>query len=502
KLGATSLVVPDADSLDKVWDLARPGDQAFTALHQFDWLRHLAPLQETGREAAQRLVRGWLDRFSKWDAAVWAPDICAERLTAWAQHHALFLKDSDVVWRSRTLAAFGRQLRHLARSAHRAAEGAPRLRAAMGLTLAGLCIPHGEKAADRGLELTRRELQLQILPDGGHISRNPSLLFDVFLRLRAVSDLLTGAKKEPPGFLRQTLDRMAPMVSYFRHGDGRLALFHGGTEDDGAALDDALRDEDLVGAPFGFAPHTGFQRLSAGRSLLIMDVGKAPPAPYFDGAHDSATAFEFSAGRHRLIVNCGAAPALDDQWRSALRRAEAHSRSVVQPKKAPPKEWAGSVLVETRRYEEAEGFWLEVEQVGGVLAGAPEALRRRRVFLSALGDDLRGEDSMNAPLDAFDAANPDFIVRFHLHPSVKASLARDKKSVLLIAPSGEGWRFRSDGVNLAVEKSVYLGDGERPRPCEQIVLHGGWKFEEGRSVLGVRWALQKMGRRFGAAQGA
>ena len=52
----------------------------------------------------------------------------------------------------------------------------------------------------------------------------------------------------------------------------------------------------------------GFQRLQAGRSVLIVDCG-APPPPGVDRyAHAGTLSMELSVGRDRMIVNCGAIP--------------------------------------------------------------------------------------------------------------------------------------------------------------------------------------------------
>ena len=45
-----------------------------------------------------------------------------------------------------------------------------------------------------------------------------------------VMDALAAVDAEPPHVLRTARDRIAPMLRFFRHGDGGLALFQGGRE--------------------------------------------------------------------------------------------------------------------------------------------------------------------------------------------------------------------------------------------------------------------------------
>jgi uncharacterized heparinase superfamily protein len=114
----------------------------------------------------------------------------------------------------------------------------------------------------------------------------------------------------------------------------------------------------------------------------------------------------------------------------------------------------------------------------------------RRLFLAANGRDLRGEDRFLANLDGLDhLANVDFAIRFHLHPSLNASLSRDRSSVMLVLPNRQGWRFSARGGVMVLEDSVYLPGHAKPRRGQQIVLKG----TVGRPDR-VVWAFKRMER--------
>ncbi|HEX5380455.1 MAG TPA: heparinase II/III family protein, partial [Phenylobacterium sp.] len=79
-----------------------------------------------------------------------------------------------------------------------------------------------------------------------------------------------------------------------------------------------------------------------------------------------------------------------------------------------------------------------------------------------------------------------FVIRFHLHPEVSASLARDGRSVLLRAEGGEtGWRLRTDAREVSVEASAYVQDGIAKR-THQVVLRSEARADAGARV---RWKL-------------
>jgi uncharacterized heparinase superfamily protein len=76
-------------------------------------------------------------------------------------------------------------------------------------------------------------------------------------------------------------------------------------------------------------------------------------------------------------------------------------------------------------------------------------------------------------------------IYFHLHPDVRASLARDQRSVLLKGPSEVGWWLRNDAGEVAVEPSVHFIDGQ-PRQATRVVMRGRLRADRGGRV---RWKL-------------
>jgi uncharacterized heparinase superfamily protein len=233
----------------------------------------------------------------------------------------------------------------------------------------------------------------------------------------------------------------------------------------------------------GGLPAGGLYRLAAGKSVVLVDAG-APAAAGLDRfAHAGTLGFEFSAGRERLIVNCGATPAAGAEWREALRATAAHSTLVIADVNSSELRENGlgrrPGKVVAQRQEATGAHWLEASHDGWAkLFGA---IHHRRLYLAMSGEDLRGEDEI-------EAAQPQpYAVRFHLHPQVTASLQQDNGAVLLRLPSGQGWRLRAEGARITVEESIYFGLGE-PRRAEQVVLNG---HQDGPQQ--VKWAITKLG---------
>ncbi|MDZ7628582.1 MAG: heparinase II/III family protein [Parvularculaceae bacterium] len=495
KLSIGASAVDCYGELERLWDVAGREGALHDFMHRFLWLRHLARFGVRAKEPAMRLARGWFDAHERWSPDGWAPYTTGERLIHLCCHGQLVLAAGDALWRSRVLSSMARQTRHLARAGHRAGSAYERLMTATALTVAALSLPGCEAASEKGLELLRRELRLQIRPDGGHVSRNPSRQLELVIRLQMVVKALEAQRLTPPGFLKHVVCRAAAHAQLFRAGDGKLAVFNGGYEDDGGALVAALQSVDQAVEPAGFARHSGFQRLEAGRGVLIADVGAARGGMIASNAYQSGASFHFSSGRSRIVVNCGAGDRMTGEWASALRLAAAHSTVSVDPPSIGGNIFRGAVITH-RRAEEQRGHLLEIERAfageGADASGKGGLTHLRRFYLASRGDDLRGEDRLSRTTPAIGGV---WKIRFHLHPGVKASLARDGRSVLLSLPNKEGWRFRASLNAVSLEKTVYCGAGGLPQAAEQIVISPPSSSSLEDAALAdivVKWSFRRM----------
>ncbi|WP_193366861.1 heparinase II/III family protein [Pelagibius marinus] len=468
-------------------------------LHGFSWLRDLrAAGGDNARRKARTLVADWIEANRAWAPVAWHPVVTGSRLAHWLGQYEFFAASADVEFRQRLLTAAARQARHLAAVLPAGLSGAGLVTAAKGLCMAGLCLPEGGPWLSRGLALLTEALEAQILNDGGQRERNPALLLSVLRDCIDLRAALLAAGREVPSDLGLRIEGMAAMLRLLQHGDGGLALFNGANEGEDLQIGLVLQRAASGKGPLQSAPASGFQRLQAGRSLVLLDSGRPPPPGYDAQAHAGTLSLEMSVGRERLIVNCGAqagsfgAGGAGD-WGAAQRSTAAHSTVTVEDTNSS-EVFAGGGFgarranVTCRRDEDQGSIWLEASHDGyQPLFGLTH---HRRLYLSANGDDLRGEDRLSREGDDAQkrSAPRDFAVRFHLHPEVQAMAAQDGRSVVLRLPKGGGWRLRSAGAALSLEPSVYLGQPGQVRRSQQIVLSGS--LSDGETT--VKWALQRL----------
>ncbi len=489
------------ESLDagnkSIFEHQPPSTQWNETLHGFAWLPPLAAAGgDAARTLATNLVTQWLKRNSKYTEPAWLPHVMARRLLAIFSYGRFIILNSDMMWRSKVFVSLREQSRMLARIAGEAPDGLPRLEAAAALALSGACLDDSPKRLEAGLERLETELARQILPDGGHITRSPEELLLVYRQVIMVMEALAAVGHPVPQGIRSAHDRMTPMIRFFRHGDGALALFNGGAESDARMVQSLLQRDDVKGQPFAYARHSAYHRMSADRTLVLFDCGTPPPGPFSINAHAGCLAFELSAGPQRIIVNCGTAElAAHRRWQKALRATAAHSTVTVADTSSAvvvregwirrclgPRLVHGPEHIETRRLETEKGTTAIASHDGYL---NPFAVRHEReLTLSPHGLALSGADRL-IPLHEHKEA-VSFAIRFHVHPDVRVSTAQSG-DVILKLPNGEGWRFRASAPT-SVEESVYLGSG-LVRRTEQLVVAGSVKNE----ITEITWMIEQIG---------
>lgn len=469
-------------------------------LHGFRWLRHMrAAGTELAAANARALVSDWITMHGSHISGVaWEPGTTAKRIIAWLQHSSVVLQGAEFPFYRAFLKSLAMQIRYLRSMAREMPDGKDRLRARIALAFAALSLPAPASALRNATRNLAEELDRQILPDGGHISRNPMAVLEILADLLPLRQTYANQAEAPPQALIGAIDRMLPALRFFRHQDGSLARFNGM----GATIHDrvasVLHHDDTAGAPLLHAPHSGYERLCMGGVTVIADTGPPPPVDLSNAAHAGCLAFEMSSGRQHYIVNAGIDTYGAAEFRPLARATAAHSTATINDTSSARfshslriNDLLGSPLiggpqhVQCKRIDQkgTQGF---VARHDGYVARFG-FLHERELKLSTDGNVLAGRDKFQRPGGA-PARNSgrDFVaVRFHIHPDINLLLDEHDRLVLM-APHADTWVFTATEVVPEVEESIYFAGLGGPRRTRQIVL--AFKASE---VGEVHWQLTR-----------
>jgi uncharacterized heparinase superfamily protein len=454
------------------------------ALHGFGWLRHMrAAGTELAAQNARALVTDWLAfHGGRISGVAWDPATTARRVIAWLQHSPVVLQAAKLPFYRAFLRSLAVQIRYLRSMAPEMSEGKDRLRVRIAIAFAALSLPAHRAAIRNASRNLAAELDRQILPDGGHISRNPFEVLELLADLLPLRHTYANQAEAPPDALVGAIDRMLPALRFFRHQDGSMARFNGM----GATIQDRiaaiLRHDDSAGQPLLHAPHSGYERLSMGGTTVIADTGAAPPPDVSGSAHAGCLSFELSSGRQNYVVNAGVDAFGGDEFRPLARATAAHSTATLNDTSSARFTHSGRVsgllgalLVAGPHHVPCER--LDTDGMQGFVASHDGYVARfglfheRELTLSDGGNLVEGTDRFFRPGGAPARKNgPDLVtVRFHVHPDIQ--VYRDKKGRLVLAAGGaDSWAFTCDAVTPTIEESIFFAGLAGPRRTSQIVL--------------------------------
>lgn len=465
-------------------------------LHGFRWLRHLkAADTQLARANAKALIADWINGCgNQMGSAAWQADVMAARLISWLAAAPLIVDDASPADYRTFMKSIARQMRYLHHNLGLLRDGYPRLSASIALAYCSLCIAGREKVIRAAVRDLDRELSRQILPDGVHISRNPVLLLKILADLLPLRTLFGRQGQTPPANMQSAIDKMVGAVRFFQHSNDALAQFNG----TGATPQELL--EAILSAAGGSkttarsAPSAGYERLSAGRTVVLIDTGRPESRMTARHAMAGTLSFELSNGRTRFITNCGVPETGQTAYAPYYRATAAHSTATIADTSSS--RYAGSAglrnLLPSPLIHAPDIVTVlrdTVDDFDRVVASHDGYQRRfgitheRHLLLDSEGKILNGIDRfVSEPGDK--ASCQDFCIRFHLTPEISTSFLSSGRSIMLAAPDGNAWTFSCIDAPMTIEESIHFSGSDHPRKAEQIVVAGNT-----REQTEIRWSF-------------
>ena len=471
-------------------------------LHSFTWLRHFSANKDTLSDSyARSLVRDWIElnpnRTSKY---AWDLQITAKRLISLLSHSIVILSKPDHEFHHQLMRSLGKHVKILRRLIANAPEGLPVLYGHIALTYASICFSGNSSSLNVHRDRLAQALDMQILADGGHISRNPAIISEVLALLLPLKEGFAAIETAPPKELITAIERLLPALKFFRHGDGSIARFNGNGVTEKALVTTLLRYDESLGEPVRDAVHSGYQRASFGDGLLVVDTGEPPRGELSLEAHGGALSFEFSNGLSCIIVNCGKPRVYDETTSQVWRTTNAHSTAILNDvsivrfenpgtagRAISGQVFSSNLNLEYSREDSSTSTTITAAHSGYVKEFGIR--HQRSLTLDSNGDRLFGQEWFSGPnkSDMRYTTKDKVALRFHLHPDIKASLSANGETCLLETREGEQWRFDCPGFQLELAESIFFAGLASPNSTWQIVIH-----TKAYDNPEINWALQKI----------
>lgn len=462
-----------------------PSESWSRQLHGFGWLRHLAATEEEDAFAAARqYVLEWIKLNRTPKGIAFEPAVIGRRLMSWIAQASMLLEGTDAKSYTTIMSSVGEQLVTLNATWRNAPDGVPRMTSLIALVLSDLAVAgHDRQLKDAEVALIG-ELRRQVLEDGGHVSRNPSVLADLVLDLLPLGQCFQARGRQAPEEIGTVVKKALAFLRFMRLGDGMLARFNGVSTGSPAALATVLGYSGSELEAVGAADYSGYARLERGETIIIADIGSPPALELATEAQAGALSFEMTSRARLLFVNGGFPGPADADWNAVARATASHNTLSLA-------ETSSSRLVRHQKLEALVGglpirgpdaVSAQLSDDGGkaVLRASHDGyvqrfglLHSRTISLSTNGEALEGVDRLEPPQGLLRLKRDlPFSIHFHLHPECTCERDEGGSACRIRLQDGQMWRFTAEGAELSIEDGLYFVDSAGPRANLQIVLRG------------------------------
>jgi uncharacterized heparinase superfamily protein len=197
--------------------------------------------------------------------------------------------------------------------------------------------PEAQRWFDRGFAILERQIQEQILADGGHFELSPMYHAAILEDMLDLVNVLSAFGRTTPRVWLDSITRMQKWLKSMTHADGRIAFFNDAAfgiapesgELDAYAVRLGLPTLESARVPLVALNPSGYLRANKGDALLICDCASVGPDYQPGHAHADTLSFELSFGNQRVFVNSGTSVYGNDEERQRQRGTRAHNTIVV-----------------------------------------------------------------------------------------------------------------------------------------------------------------------------
>jgi len=233
------------------------------------------------------------------------------------------------------------------------------------------------------------------------------------------------------------------------------------------------------------------------KNLLFFDVGSPPKKKYSSSYQSGPLSFEYFIDNNKIITNCGFGNKISKKAELISRLTSAQSTlclndsSVVRFEKNNLINKAFGVAI-TSSFKvfdfniDDEANFISVSAKHNAYEKNFNYLHKRLIKIDKKNSNLFGVDNLISTRNDRKLSNM-YSIRFHLYPGINAVQTMGKNSILIQIEKNKSLIFTTNGENLILEKSIFLGRNQIVNNfC--ITISGSLKNNENRNI---NWELKK-----------
>ena len=463
-------------------------------LNSFFWLNLIN--RKNDGSTIQQIVSVWIKNNIKYKKKNWNNLQISKRILAWILNADIILNNADKNFKQSFFNSIIIQVNHLKKNLNDESDPAKKIEIISAIILSGLVFKEYNSNFEAGIKVLKNVVENFFDNDGCPINRNTYDLVQCSKFLILIKECCKDAQEYIPDYLDDIVDKLIDCLYSLKTPISKNPLFNGACE---FKIDNYL--EYLSGLEYKskniINKINEIQIVRGKRSLLFFDVGSPPRKKYSQGYQSGPLSFEYFVDNNKIITNCGFGNKISKKIKLISRLTSAQSTiclndsSVVKfERNNLIKNAFGATITNSFKVYDCS---VDEKNDSTILSAKHNAYEnnfgyicQRIIKVDKKNCNLLGEDNLINTNKSIKVPNM-YSIRFHLYPGINAVQTMGKNSILIQIEKNKSLIFTSNGDDLVLEKSIFLGRNQIINNlC--ITITGTLNNSENKNII---WELKK-----------
>jgi len=433
-------------------------------LNSFFWLNLIN--RKNDGFIIQQIITIWIKNNIKYKKKTWDNLNISKRVLAWILNADIILNNADKNFKQIFFNSIIIQINHLKKNLTYENDPVKKIEIISVIILSGLVFREYNSNFETGIKVLKNTVEDFFDNDGCPVNRNIYDLVQCSKFLVLIKECCRDAQEYIPDYLDDIVDKLINCLHSLRTPTNNNPLFNGASE---FKLDGYL--EYLSGLEY--KPNNIINKINdvyvmrGKKNLLFFDVGPPPKKKYSKNYQSGPLSFEYFVDNSKIITNCGFGNKISKKAVLISRLTSAQSTlclndsSVVKfEKNNLINDAFGAAITTTFRV-----FDLNIDDTANYMTLSAKHnayennfnyIHQRIIKIDKKKNNLFGEDNLISSNGNKKLQNM-YSIRFHLYPGINAVQTIDKNSILIQVEKNKSFIFTTNGNNLILEKSIFLG---------------------------------------------
>ena len=433
-------------------------------LNSFFWL-NLINRKNDGVDI-QQIITIWIKDNTKFKEKNLNNLQISKRILAWILNSDIILNNADKVFKQIFFNSIIMQVNHLKNNLNDENDPAKKIEIISAILLSGLVFKEYNSNFEKGIKALKHVVENFFDNNGCPINRNIYDLVQCSKFLILIKECCKDAQEYIPDFLDDIVGKLVDCLFSMQTPINKNPLFNGASE---FKIDNYL--EYLKGLDYksnNVINNIGqIYIVRNKKNLLFFDGGSPPIKQYSKDYQSGPLSFEYFIDNYKVITNCGFGNKISKKAEFISRLTSAQSTLCLNDspvvkfeksnliKKAFGTSITTSFKVSDLNINDDKNF-LTVSAKHNAYENNFNYIHKRIIKIDKRSNNLLGEDSLIASNQNKKLLNT-YGIRFHLYPGISAVQTIGKNSILIQIDKNKSLIFITNGENLFLEKSIFLG---------------------------------------------